>query len=151
MMVSKGQSKLEGRWFWGDYQEFGMDVAMRRALDAPTVLGIEKFALKTGSSASEVQIYGDRLPTNLSPSDIDFGVGVSVKKVVSSTPSLVKIIVDVAPNAMPGKRDVAIRAAVAPGAFAVYDHINSLKVSRQPQVPHRGGEPHAQAYYQLKA
>ncbi len=102
MMLSKDQSQLEGRWFWGAYQEFGMDLAMRRALDAPTVLGIDKFALKAGSSASEVQIYGDRLPGNLSPSDIDLGVGVSVKKVVTSTPTLVKIIADVAPTAVPG-------------------------------------------------
>ncbi len=151
MMLSKDQSQLEGRWFWGAYQEFGMDVEMRRALDAPSVLGVDKFALKTGSSASDVQIYGDRLPANLSPSDIDFGVGVSVKKVVSSTPTVVKIIVDVAPNAMPGKRDVAIKAAVAPGAFAVYDHIDYLKVSPQTPLSHLGSEPHAKGYCQLEA
>jgi quinohemoprotein amine dehydrogenase len=151
MMLSKDQSQLEGRWFWGAYQEFGMDLAMRRALDAPTVLGIDKFALKAGSSASEVQIYGDRLPGNLSPSDIDLGVGVSVKKVVTSTPTLVKIIADVAPTAVPGKRDVAIRAAVAPGAFAVYDHIDYLKVSPQTPLSHLGGEPHAKGYCQFEA
>jgi quinohemoprotein amine dehydrogenase len=151
MTLSKDQSQLEGRWFWGAYQEFGMDVAMRRGLDAPTVLGIDKFALKTGSSAREVQIYGDRLPGNLSPSDIDLGVGVSVKKVVASTPTLVKIIADVAPTAVPGKRDVAIRAAVAPGAFAVYDHIDYLKVSPQTPLSHLGGEPHAKGYCQFEA
>src|SRR5258708_38419682 len=98
-----------------------MELAMRRALDAPTVLGIDKFALKTGSSASVVQIYGDRLPGNLSPSDIDLGVGVSVRKVVMSTPTLVKIIANVASTAELGNRDVAIRAAVAPAAYAVYE------------------------------
>ena len=31
MMLSRDQSQLEGRWFWGAYQEFGMDTAMRRS------------------------------------------------------------------------------------------------------------------------
>jgi len=124
MMLSKDQSQLKGAGSGERIKEFGMDVEMRRALDAPTVLGIDKFALKTGSSASEVHIYGDRLPANLSPSDIDFGAGVSVKKIVSSTPTVVKIYCGGGAHAMPGKRDVAIRAAVAPGAFAVYDHID---------------------------
>jgi quinohemoprotein amine dehydrogenase len=151
MMLSKDQSRLEGRWFWGAYQEFGMDVAMQRASDAPTVLGIDKFALKTGSSASEVVIYGDHLPANLSPADIDLGAGVSAKKVVSSTPSLLKIIVDVAPTAIPGKRDVVIRASVAQEAFAVYDRIDYLKVSPQTPLSHLGGEPHAKGYCQFEA
>ena len=151
MMLSKDQSELEGRWFWGAYQEFGMDVVMRRAVEAPTVLGVDTFSLKTGSSASEVQVFGDHLPANLSPSDIDFGAGVSVKKVISSTPTLVKVAVDVASTAVPGKRDVAIKTAVSPAAFAVYDRIDYLKVSPQTPLSHLGGEPHAKGYCQFEA
>ena len=34
MMLSKDQSEFKGRWFWGEYQEFGMDVTLRRATGA---------------------------------------------------------------------------------------------------------------------
>ncbi|HEY9137243.1 MAG TPA: hypothetical protein VIM67_03160, partial [Terriglobus sp.] len=30
MMLSKDQTTITGRWFWGVYQEFGMDVVLRR-------------------------------------------------------------------------------------------------------------------------
>jgi quinohemoprotein amine dehydrogenase len=30
MALSKDQNEFKGRWFWGAYQEFGMDVTMRR-------------------------------------------------------------------------------------------------------------------------
>jgi len=70
-----------------------MDVEMRRTLDAPTVLGIDKFALKTGSSASEVP----NLRRSPARESVAFRHRLwcrrSVKKVVSSTPALVKIIV----------------------------------------------------------
>jgi quinohemoprotein amine dehydrogenase len=151
MMLSRDQSRLEGRWFWGAYQEFGMDTAMRRSTAGPTVLGVDIYSLKSGSTANEVKIYGDHFPAALSAADIDLGTGLTVKKVTSQTPDLLKVVVDVAAKATPGKRDVAVKNAVAPAAFAVYDHIDYLKVSPQTPLAHLGGEAHAKGYTQFEA
>jgi quinohemoprotein amine dehydrogenase len=151
MMLSRDQSQLEGRWFWGAYQEFGMDVKMRRATAGPTVLGVDVYSLKSGTTGGEVRIYGDHFPTDISVADLDLGTGVSVKKLISHTPETIKVSVDVSSGATPGKRDVAVRNVVAPAAFAVYDHIDYLKVSPQTPLSHLGSEPHAKGYSQFDA
>ena len=151
MMLSRDQSQLEGRWFWGAYQEFGMDAAMRRATAGTTVLGVDVYSLKSGSSGNEMRIYGDHFPAGISAADVDLGTGVTVKKIVSQSADLIKVTVDVAGGATPGKRDVAVKSAVAPAAFAVYDHIDYLKVSPQTPLAHLGGEPHAKGYCQFDA
>jgi quinohemoprotein amine dehydrogenase len=151
MMLSRDQSQLEGRWFWGAYQEFGMDAAMRRATPATTVLGVDVYSLKSGSTGNEVRIYGDHFPGGLAAGDLDFGAGVTVKKIISQSPELIKVAVDVGAGATPGKRDVAVKAAVAPAAFAVYDHIDYVKVLPQTPISHLGGVPHAKGYCQFDA
>ena len=151
MMLSRDQSQLEGRWFWGAYQEFGMDAAMRRSTAGTTVLGVDVYSLKSGSSGNEMKIYGDHFPAGISPADVDLGTGVTVKKISSQSADLIKVTVDVAGGATPGKRDVAVKSAVAPAAFAVYDHIDYLKVSPQTPLAHLGGEPHAKGYCQFDA
>jgi quinohemoprotein amine dehydrogenase len=151
MMLSRDQSQLEGRWFWGAYQEFGMDATMRRAIPGPTVLGVDVYSLKAGSSGSEVRIYGDHFPAGITPAEVDLGTGVTVKKIVSQSPELINVSVDIAAAATPGKRAVAVKNAVAPGAFAVYDRIDYLKVAPQTPLAHLGGEPHAKGYCQFDA
>jgi quinohemoprotein amine dehydrogenase len=151
MMLSRDQSQLEGRWFWGAYQEFGMDVAMRRSTAAPTVLGVDVYSLKSGSTGAEVRIYGDHLPTDVSVADLDLGAGVTVKKIISRMPDLIKVSVDVTSAAIPGMRDVALKSTLAPAAFAVYDRIDYLKVSPQTPLSHLGSEPHPKGYCQFDA
>lgn len=151
MMLSRDQSQMEGRWFWGAYQEFGMDVLMRRATEGPTVLGVDSYALKTGSKAIDIRIFGDHFPADISPADIDLGPGVAVRKIVEKSADTIKVAVDVEPGALPGKRDVAVKHAVAPSAFAVYDHMDYLKVTPQTALSHLGGEPHAKGYCQFEA
>jgi quinohemoprotein amine dehydrogenase len=151
MSISRDQSQMEGRWFWGAYDEFGMDVTMRRAVEGPTVLGTNVSLLKAGSSGTEVQLYGDNFPQNVVLADLDFGSGVTVTKVVGAKPNVVTVSVDVAQNAIPGKRAVALRHSLAPAAFAVYDHIDYLKVSPQTAIAHLGGDEHAKGYWQFEA
>ena len=43
MWVSPDQSTAEGRWFWGQYQEFGFDVKLRRASADPTLIGADRY------------------------------------------------------------------------------------------------------------
>jgi quinohemoprotein amine dehydrogenase len=74
-----------------------------------------------------------------------------VKKLISHTPETIKLSVDVASGALPGKRDVAVKNVVAPAAFAVYEHIDYLKVSPQTSLSHLGSEPHAKGYCQFEA
>src|SRR5271154_6663500 len=52
MWVSPDQTQAEGRWFWGQYQEFGFDVKLQRASAEPTLLGVDRSALKAGSQAN---------------------------------------------------------------------------------------------------
>ena len=69
---------MDGRWFWGGYQEFGIDahlISNRYAADAGRSQRI--FRLKSPST-SEMKVYGANFPADLKPSDFDFGSGVAV-------------------------------------------------------------------------
>ena len=61
MWVAPDQSQMEGRWFWGEYQEFGVDVHMERASDGPMLIGADRSSLKSGTQDT-IRLYGDRLP-----------------------------------------------------------------------------------------
>jgi quinohemoprotein amine dehydrogenase len=150
MMLSEDQSEMEGRWFWGAYDEFGVDVKLRRAGDAPTVLGADVSSLKTGTADNEIRIYGDHLQ-DIAANDIDLGPGVSVRKIVSKLTSVITVTADVSKAAVSGKRDVAVRNSIARGAFAVYDKIDYIKVAPQTALAHLGGDPHAKGYCQFEA
>jgi len=49
LWISPDQLWAEGRWFWGEYQEFGVDVKLVRASAEPTLLGVDRTMLKLGS------------------------------------------------------------------------------------------------------
>jgi quinohemoprotein amine dehydrogenase len=151
MIVSRDQSQMEGRWFWGGYDEFGIDVTLRRAGNDPVAFGLDRTALRSGSRAVQVRIYGDNLPVGIQPADIDLGSGVTVKRVVSATPKLITAEIDVAPDAIAGKRDVAVRRAVATGAYAIYDKIDYLKVVPEAAMARLGGTTHPKGYQQFEA
>jgi len=139
MLVSRDQSQMDGRWFWGAYDEFGIDVALRRAGNDPVVLGLDRLALKTGSSSERVTILGDNLPAGLAPADLDLGAGVTVKRIVTQSPNRITIEADVARDAVLGKRDVNVRRSVALAAFAVYDKVDYIKVTPDWAMARLGG------------
>ena len=139
LWISPDQLTAEGRWFWGSYQEFGVDVKMERASDGPMLIGADLSALKTGSKGVAVKLFGDRLPADLAPADLDFGTGVTVKRIVSHTASEAVAEVDVAADAVAGKRDVVFRRSVLPGAIAVYDKVDYIKVTA-PIHPRAAGQ-----------
>jgi len=150
MWVSPDQSQMEGRWFWGAYQEFGFDVTLRRAGDGPSVLAVDRTMLKTGSTAQRVKIYGDNFP-RVTAADIDFGTGVTVKRLVDQDVGHVTAEVDVDAKAIVGKRDVSVRRAVVPNAIAVYDKIDYLKVSPETALARLGGNSHPKGFQQFDA
>ena len=151
MMVSPDQARMEGRWFWGVYQEFGMDVKLRRAQEGPTVLGASLSALRTGSTGNKVIIFGDHLPASVTAADIDIGPGVKVTDVVAKSPGAITVTADVAADATPGMRSISIGAATEPAALAVYHKVDFLKVLPVTPIAHLGSEPHAKGYAQFEA
>ena len=151
MMLSKDQSSITGRWFWGTYEEFGLDVTLRRETVAPAVLGTDISSLKAGSTDAPVTIYGSHLGTTLTPADIDLGKGVTVTKVVSATPEMVTLTASVDAAAVPGPRLISVAGVTLPAAYAVYEKIDFLKVTPTTALAHLGSEPHAKGYMQFEA
>ena len=112
LWISPDQSTAEGRWFWGEYQEFGFDVKLVRASHEPTLISVASYALKAGSKGAQLQIIGDNLPANVTLADLDFGAGVKVNRIVSHSKTELVADVDVAADAVSGKRDVELGRSV---------------------------------------
>lgn len=152
--ISPDQTWGEGRWFWGEYQEFGIDVKLKRVTPEPSLLMIDRYSLKTGSTAQTVRILGSNLPAQITAADLDFGSGIAVKSVVSHNANEIVAQVDVAADAVPGKRDIALRSSVLEGSLAVYDRVDYIKVMPDTSLAHLGGDsksPHPKGYAQLEA
>jgi quinohemoprotein amine dehydrogenase len=150
MWIAPDQNSMEGRWFWGAYEEFGIDVMLKRAGDGVTVSGTDVKMIKTGTTAQKVRIYGDNFP-KLTAADIDMGAGVTVKRVVEQTAQVATVEVDVDAKALSGKRDVAVRRAVAQNAIAVYDKIDYIKVAPSTSIARLGGIKFPKGYQQFEA
>jgi quinohemoprotein amine dehydrogenase len=141
----------EGRWFWGQYQELGFDVKIQRATSDATLLGIDRALLKSGSQLDRIRLLGDHFPAQISRADLDFGPGISVRRIVSHSASEIIAEVSVALNAPPGKRKVAFRRSVLPGALAVYDHADYIKVTPESAIAAFGNETRSRGYQQYEA
>jgi quinohemoprotein amine dehydrogenase len=83
--------------------------------------------------------------------DLDLGSGITVRRIVSHTPSEVVAEVDVAANAVPGKRDIALRRSVLEGALAVYDRVDYIKVLPEASLARLGSDVHPKGYEQFDA
>ncbi|MGD0137127.1 MAG: quinohemoprotein amine dehydrogenase subunit alpha [Bryobacteraceae bacterium] len=151
MWVSPDQATADGRWFWGEYQEFGFDVKMQRASADPTLIGVDRTLLKTGTQGTRVRLIAESLPAQIAPADLDFGTGVTVKRIVSHTPTEIVAEVDVAKDAVSGKRDVAFRRSTLPNAIAVYDRIDYVQVTPDSALAHLGSEKHPKGFQQFEA
>ena len=62
MWLSPDGLKAKGRWFWGQYQEFGFDVKMQRASSGSTLLMVDVPSMKIGSKANRIRLLGDQFP-----------------------------------------------------------------------------------------
>jgi quinohemoprotein amine dehydrogenase len=151
MWIAPDQLSAQGRWFWGAYDEFGFDVKMERASDGPLLITADRTSLKTGSQDNPVKIFADHLPAEIAPADLDFGAGVTVKSIASHSASDLVAIVDVAADAVSGKRDIVFRRSVLPAAIAVYDRIDYIKVVPQSTIARLGSETHPKGYQQFEA
>jgi len=150
MMADRNWRAMEGRWFNGGYDEIGIDVKLERIGNDPRVLGTDRTALRKGAAAQELKIYGTSLSAGR-PADVDLGPGITVTRVVSSTPDVVTVAVDVAANAAPGMRDLFVAGASRPKALAVYDKIDTIKVKPDWAMARVGGNTFPKMLAQFEA
>src|SRR5215831_2210877 len=54
MMVSRDGNSMRGRWFWGGYDEFGIDVTLTRLQSQPVVLGTDLYSLQSPGAKREL-------------------------------------------------------------------------------------------------
>jgi quinohemoprotein amine dehydrogenase len=145
------QSKAEGRWFWGEYQEFGVDVTLQRISAEPLISVIDKSALKVGSTGVKVRIIGENFPAQVAADDLDFGSGIKVTKILSHKSTEIVAEVDTAKDAVFGRRDVFFKRSVLPSAIAVYDKVDYIKVTPDTSLARLGSETHPKGYQQFEA
>jgi len=100
----------------------------------PRILSVMPKALKAGTRDAAVTVVG----TGLSK-EVSLGDGVTVKKVVSATPTKVVVTVDVADKASPGFRDAKAGGAASARLFAVYSSFDYIKVVPSPAMSRTGG------------
>ena len=154
LWIAPDQTRAEGRWFWGEYQEFGIDVKIQRVTPEPALVTLDRGSLKTGAQGQRVRVFGTNLPAQVAPADLDFGTGVAVKSIVSHTAADIVAMVDVAADAVPGKRDLVLGNAVLEGTLAVYDKVDYIKVLPEASLARLGGDErsvHPRGYQQLEA
>jgi quinohemoprotein amine dehydrogenase len=151
MFVSRDWSQIDGRWFWGDYEEFGIDVSLRRVGTEPIVLGLDRSSIKSPAAGAQIKLFGANLPTDLKVDDVDFGPGVKIKRVVSAASDQAVLELDVAEGAALGKRDIAVRRSFAPGALTIYDKVDYIKVNPDNALARLGGVRYPKGYQQFEA
>ena len=150
MMVDRNWRTMEGRWFSGGYDEVGIDMKLERIGNDTRVLGTDKTALKRGASAQEVKIYGTNL-AGIRATDVDLGPGVTIARIVSATPDVVTVAVDVNANAAVGARDLFVAGSSRSKALAIYDKLDTIKVKPDWAMARVGGSTFPKMLAQFEA
>jgi quinohemoprotein amine dehydrogenase len=150
LFISRDGASVEGRWYWGGYDEFGIDVRLTRLGKEPVVLGTDLYGLKSPSTA-ELHIFGGGFPASLKPSEVDLGAGVQVSKVIKATPTEATLQVTLAAGLPTSKHDITVGHSTAVNAFAVYDKIAYIKVEPDANMARLGGTIVAKQYAQFEA
>jgi quinohemoprotein amine dehydrogenase len=151
MFVEPGWQEMSGRWFKGDYDEFGIDVTMRRATSAAVALGVSRKGLRTNAGNQEVTIFGANLPRDARALGIDFGPGIRVERVVRATPDSVTVRIAVDSAAAIGMRDLFVAGTALRSAAAVYDKIDRIRVLPRHAMARVGGGNFPKQYAQFEA
>jgi quinohemoprotein amine dehydrogenase len=113
--------------------------------------GVDLYSIKTGSKAVSVTVFGDSLPAQITPADLDLGAGVKVNRIVSHSQTQLVAEVDVAADAVPGKRDLGIGRSILQNALAVYDKVDYIRVTPDTSLAHLGSDVHPKGYQQFEA
>ncbi len=150
MMVARDGNGMDGRFFWGGYMEFGMDVHLAR-IGTETILSGASVMSLMSPSTSTVKLYGANIPSALKAGDIDMGPGVKVTKVVSATSTIATVEVAVDAKLPTGIRPISLLHSTADRAIAIYDQIGYVKVTPDANMARLGGTIAAKQYAQFEA
>jgi quinohemoprotein amine dehydrogenase len=150
LFIARDGNTMDGRWFWGGYDEFGIDAHLTRIGATPLLAGASVFSLKSPSS-TELKIYGANFPADLKPADIDLGAGITVTRVVRRTTSVATLAVQVNPNLVTGIRDISLGQSTAERAIAVYDKIAYIKTLPDASMARLGGTIAPKQFAQFEA
>ena len=151
MWLAPDGSSAEGRWFWGQYDELGFDVTMQRASSGPVLLLVDPPSFKAGSNAGRIRLIGDRFPAEVTPADVTVGPGMTVRRILSSTPGEIVAEVDVAADARPGQRNISFRSTTLESAVAIYDRVDYVKVTPESSLATFGSQSYARGVQQFEA
>lgn len=150
LFVSRDGNSLEGRFFWGGYEEFGIDAHLVRIESQPLLAGTSAYSLQSPST-SEIRVYGANFPADMKTADFDLGTGISAKRVVRQSPTVATLEVQVNPNLPNGVRDISLKRSTVERAFAVYDKIAYIKILPDASMARLGGTIAAKQYAQFEA
>lgn len=151
LQFASDRKSAVGRWFWGEYQEFGYDVTLTRADGAPVIGAISPGGIRAGAKGQTLRILGDAFPAGLSARDIDLGKGLTVTKIASATPGELVVAVDAAADVPAGLHDVTVGSAVLPAALPVWHSIAYIKVAPDSAIARLGGAAHPAGFAQFEA
>jgi quinohemoprotein amine dehydrogenase len=151
MFVERDWRSISGRWFRGAFDEIGLAVTLTRVNEAPVISGVHPRAVRTSTNGQVVSIYGDNLPAELVPADVDLGAGIQVLEVVSVTPGAATVRVAVSDGASVGARDVFVGRAIAERALVVYDQVDRVAVEPLRGMARVGGVIVPKQYEQFDA
>jgi quinohemoprotein amine dehydrogenase len=150
LMVARDGNSIDGRWFWGGYEEFGIDAHLTRIGSQPLLAGTSAFSIQSPST-TEMKVYGANFPADMKPADFNFGPGITVKRIVRRTPSVATIEVEAGAKLPTGIRDVALARSTAERAIAVYDKIAYIKALPDASMARLGGTIAAKQFAQFEA
>ena len=150
LFVSRDANTLDGRWFWGGYQEFGIDAHLTRIGAQPMLAGAGSFSIQS-PSMTELKVYGANFPVDLKSSDFDLGTGIKVTRIIHREPTVATLSVQVDSGLPSGIRDIALRRSTAERAIAVYDKIAYIKIMPDASMARLGGTIAAKQFAQFEA
>ncbi len=151
LSVEPGWQEMSGRWFRGGYDEFGMDVTLRRTTRGVSIAGVSPRAVQLGARDVNVTLYGTNLPKNVAAASIDFGPGIRATSVVRSTGEALEVRVQVDSAADIGARDLFVAGASLKGALVAYRAVDRIRVTPPSGMARTGGVRVPKQYARFEA
>ena len=149
MLLSDDLDVMRGRWFTGGYDEFGMDVQLRKVGRDLALGATDRSRIMTGRTTT-VRVFGANFPNDLRAGDVDFGPGTSVSN-VRVTPALLTVDIAVTNEAAVGFRDLIVRGKVSRKAIAIFDRIDYIRILPEQGMARLGGVVYPKQFQQFDA
>ena len=150
LFVSSDGNTLDGRFFWGGYQEFGIDAHLTRIGTAPMLAGASSFSLKSPST-TELRVYGANFPTDMKPARFRFRIRHRGQERSAAQSHGRDGGSRGRSEAAPGIRNISLGRSTAERAVAIYDQIAYVKTLPDASMARLGGTIAAKQFAQFEA